>query len=410
MPAESVATSQMAPQAAAQERSSAPARRRWAQFLFLPVIALSGVYAAGYLWFWLPDFAGDNDFFVFRSAAQWVDAFGQDPGLYNLEKLRIFQQDLLGYAGSYHPFPYPPSFLMFVLPLTLVPESWAFGVFVAVTLTFMLALVAWRRPGLAVTLLVSPATLLSGVIGQVSLLTTGLLAGGLKLVNSHPWWAGTLLGLLSFKPQLGLLVPVVLIAVGAWRAFAAAALVTVLLPLPSLILGGWPLWETWFKFLPVFSAQTALNIDSNTRLMISPPGALVAAGVPLTVASALQIPITLSVALVVYRACRRYGLSELSVAMVCVASLLATPYAYFYDLMLATFAAVVLAEAGFRTGFRPWEGLTIALAWLLPLFASHELCPAGAATVSLLFLMVVLLRRLADEPPPGGGTSDLDSH
>ena len=46
-------------------------------------------------------------------------------------------------------------------------------------------------------------------------------------MQRQPWLAGVCLGLLSYKPHLGLLIPIALIAGARWRVFVSAALVTV---------------------------------------------------------------------------------------------------------------------------------------------------------------------------------------
>src|SRR5438105_147271 len=63
--------------------------------------------------------------------------------------------------------------------------------------------------------------------GQNGFLTATLLGGGLIFLERRPILAGVLLGLLAYKPQFGLLIPLVLLATGRWTAIAAAT-VTVL--------------------------------------------------------------------------------------------------------------------------------------------------------------------------------------
>jgi hypothetical protein len=54
--------------------------------------------------------------------------------------------------------------------------------------------------------------------GQNSTWTPGLFGGGLSLLERRPLLAGGLLGLLIYKLQLGLLIPVALLAGRHWRA------------------------------------------------------------------------------------------------------------------------------------------------------------------------------------------------
>src|SRR5262249_32601217 len=65
--------------------------------------------------------------------------------------------------------------------------------------------------------------------GQNGFLTTALIGGALGLLERHPVLAGGCLGLLTYKPQFGVLFPLVLVATGRWRAFFAAAAVALVL-------------------------------------------------------------------------------------------------------------------------------------------------------------------------------------
>src|SRR5690606_42098322 len=53
-----------------------------------------------------------------------------------------------------------------------------------------------------------------------------LLLGGMMLAPAKPIAAGILIGLLTVKPHLGLLLPCCLLAGGHWRAAASATVVT----------------------------------------------------------------------------------------------------------------------------------------------------------------------------------------
>ena len=69
--------------------------------------------------------------------------------------------------------------------------------------------------------------------------------GGLRLAATRPILSGVLFGLLAFKPQLGVLVPIALVAAGLWRTIAAAvATVLVCIVASSLAygVGLWPLF------------------------------------------------------------------------------------------------------------------------------------------------------------------------
>src|SRR5439155_352385 len=96
----------------------------------------------------------------------------------------------------------------------------------------------WRSPALFAAL-AAPTTAIAIVSGQNGFLAGALLAGGLRLAAGHPLAAGVLFGLLTYKPQLGLLVPVALAAAGLWRTLTIAGVTAILLvALTSLLFGG----------------------------------------------------------------------------------------------------------------------------------------------------------------------------
>jgi uncharacterized membrane protein len=116
----------------------------------------------------------------------------------------------------YLPFLNPPVYLLVCAPLALLPFLPAFILFVATTLAGYLVVVrrilgvrgnAWLLPALA-----SPPTIWTVGYGQNSFLTAALFGAGTLLVDRRPAAAGVLFGMLCYKPQFALLVPVALLA------------------------------------------------------------------------------------------------------------------------------------------------------------------------------------------------------
>src|SRR5262249_37660879 len=143
---------------------------------------------------------------------------------------------------------YPPFFLPVAAPLALLPYAPASLAWSLVT--FPAYLEAMRRiVGDRFGLLLAcafPALVANFVVGQNGFLTAALLGGTLVALPQRPGLAGCLLGLMTYKPQFGILFPLVLIADGQWRAFFSAAAMTVVLVAASLIAFG---VEPWLGFL-----------------------------------------------------------------------------------------------------------------------------------------------------------------
>ena len=131
-------------------------------------------------------------------------------------------------AGTAYPVKiasaYPPTFLMISALLALVPYVAALLIWVAVTMPAYVAVI-WGivgRPEAALAALAFPATLWNLWGGQTGFLTASLVGATLLFAESRPVLAGACLGLLTVKPHLGLLFPIVLIATGRWRVVGAA--------------------------------------------------------------------------------------------------------------------------------------------------------------------------------------------
>jgi alpha-1,2-mannosyltransferase len=64
-------------------------------------------------------------------------------------------------------------------------------------------------------IIISPAAVGNIFMGQTGFISAALLTAGLQLASTRPIAAGALLGLLSYKPRLGALVPIALAAAGS---------------------------------------------------------------------------------------------------------------------------------------------------------------------------------------------------
>src|SRR5579871_3132575 len=166
------------------------------------------------------------------------------------------QVEMLGrdYVGDYA-WHYPPPFLFVAMALAHLSYAtglagWAAASFVPY-IAMMRGLVG-QRFGLLVAA-AFPVVLGNTMAGQNGFLTAALLGGTLVLLPTRPLLAGICLGLLSYKPQYGLLFPLVLIAAGQWRTFIAAGVTTAALAGVSWIAFGTESWLAFFHWMPMFS-------------------------------------------------------------------------------------------------------------------------------------------------------------
>ena len=198
-------------------------------------------------------------------------------------------------------------------------------------------------------------------------LTAALFGAALTQLNTRPWLAGILFGLLAYKPQFGLLIPLVLIVGGHWRTiFAAAAIVALLAAAVTLAFGV----DVWTAFLASthFTRDVVLEQGGTGWHKIQSVFSWVRMwGGGITLAYAMQAAVTATIAAALIWLWRSKAVYPLKAAALIVGCLLATPYSLDYDLMLLAPAIAFLAADGFHRGFSPWEKTTLAALWIVPL-------------------------------------------
>ena len=300
------------------------------------------------------------------------------------------QKEVFGPEAEFYGWLYPPTFLLPAAGLALLPYwpallAWMLGTgaLYAATLRAILP----RRETLLVGL-AFPAVFINAGHGNNAFLTAALLGGGLVLLPRRPVVAGILLGLLSYKPQFGLLVPLALAAGSQWRTFSSAAATTLLLALASLAAFGWSPWAGFLDSLAFTRTVVLEQGGAGFHRLQSPFAAVRLLGGDIGAAWLAQYAASATCVAAVGWSWRQPVDARLRAAVLVVASLLATPYLFDYDLVLLAVAGAFFAAYGLDRGFRPWEISGIALAWLAPLFARSF---AGSLHLPLGLLSLVLL-------------------
>ena len=281
-----------------------------------------------------------GDFFALWSYAKFAIAHPA-ADIYDPAKLHAAQVALGMNPANENPFPYPPTFLLFLWPLGFLPYGLAYGLWVGTTLLFYLwaTLQSRGRAPLLVTALVAPTTALAIISGQSGLLAGAFLIGGLRLIDRRPIIGGLLLGLLTYKPQLGILVPVGLAAAKQWRGIAAACVSTAILIVITSAAFGWTIWWVWISALPAYSRQfDAGSLAYN--LMPTITANLQMLGATPTAARLVQAVAAFFTAIVIWQIFRN-GATPLAIAALLAGTFLATPHAFVYDLPILTGAVIM---------------------------------------------------------------------
>ncbi|MDE2228793.1 MAG: DUF2029 domain-containing protein [Alphaproteobacteria bacterium] len=306
---------------------------------------------------------------------------------------------------QYQFFYYPPVFLLICSLLARMPYLVAFIVFEGVSLALYL-LVARRILGesghaMLAPLLAFPSVLWTLGLGQNALLTATLFGAGTLLVDRRPGWAGIMFGAICYKPHLGLLIPVALIAGRRWRTFATAAATVAALVAASIGLFG---WETWQAYLTaaIDSHSTYELGRINLAFMISPFGALRVLGGDVGPAYAVQGLATLTAVALVGFVWWRNMSREIRCAVLAATTIVAVPVILLYDLMLGAVAAAWLIRAARQTGFLPWEKTALVAAYTIPLVAltAGQRGHVPLAPLAAILLLAMIMAR-ANQAPAG---------
>ncbi len=330
------------------------------------------------------------------------------------------EQILFGKTAPFYGWHYPPYFLFVAALLAKMPYGLALTVWQAATLALYL-LTIWTigsaasraagRGELFLLALAFPAVLINIGHGQNGFLTAALMGGALLALERRPSLAGVLIGLLIYKPQFGLLIPIALIAGGQWRAIAAAAATVALLTLATTLAFGPQVWHA-FALSTEYSRTVVLEQgDTGWHKIQSLFSWARMWGAPIALAYALQGALTAALGVAIVRLWRSAAPHALKAAALCLAAILATPYTLDYDMMVLAPGIAFFAADALARGFRPWEKTALAALWLAPLVArsvAHAtLIPLGVP--AMLAAFVVLWRRAELQRVPlmpfGGASS-----
>jgi arabinofuranan 3-O-arabinosyltransferase len=405
-----MATSIAAP-TIASEHSAIPASLLNVCFV-LSVINLSYFPATYFSHWWIyePDGLGiPIDFVNVWAAGRLVleghPAQAWDWDIQKQVELALLRQDFPGYF-AWH---YPPPFLFVAALLAQFPYSAAFIGWVSASLVPYLAMMRAivGRPFGWLLAIAFPMVFNNTLAGQNGFLTAALIGGTLYLMPARPILAGICLGLLSYKPQYGLLFPIVLIAASQWTVFFTAAVVAVAMAFASWLAFGTESWQAFFHWMPMFS-QAFLSEGKATWWKLQSLFSLVRyLGGTEQLAWACQWVLTASVATVLVVMWRSRISYSLKAAALAAGTLLTTPYLFIYDMMVLAIPVAFLVRVGLRTGFRPYE--LPALACALALVVTFTFTGQPTGLFATLIVATLILRRAGPwwrrEPAPSPMTA-----
>lgn len=319
-----------------------------------------------------------GDFMAFWSAGR-AALDGHIAEIHDRAMLWPYQQAVAPDVKYYAPWNSPPTFLLIVCVLALAPYPVsAIGFLVGTALFF-----GWvnRRFLPDARALLFPATA-PAVIYQIGTVQAGMLIAGISGLAIHwldkrPRLAGALVGLLAIKPHLAIIWPLFLALSGRWRTFAAAAIAAIAFAALAGFVFGFDSYFRWFE-----SLANSQSLISEQRITTPAYASLYAnmLSIDAPQIAAMSLHIVSAVGGVIV-ACLIFlkGDRLLGGAALCAATLLVSPYLFFYDFTLLLIGAALLGVPrtllDYAAAIFAWgAALTVLIGYYFPL----PICPVAA--------------------------------
>jgi hypothetical protein len=327
-------------------------------------------------------------------------------------------------------FVYPPFTLFGLWPLGNATYNEAVAAWSLVPLAFYFALIVLlaKRSGLGVgtnpaaasdwsriqayaVLIAFSLPFLSANLfsGQTGTIVAVFFLAAAYFWPTHPVLAGICIGLLAIKPQMGLLMPVALMACGQWRIVAAAATTVLSLIVLSTLWLGAAVWTDYFRMSVLFGQFIGGGYDQMRQLVLGPYVSLQGAGMPAALAGFFHLVVSVAVLTAIIQAFWRSksnwqglgkadGRLDLRSALLAAGTLLVTPYSLSYDTPLLMLSIIPVLARSWRDG---WDGIELASVTALLVLPYAQPLAVGThvpfACLTLLLWFGVLYRRFQKE-------------
>ena len=376
-----------------------PRERAAGALLAKPVVliafALAVAHAVFLAAFWVDGLWADrtgapSDFVAVWAAGKLASA-GHPAAVYDWGVHKLVEQTAVAHAFTgYFGFHYPPTFLFVAVALSMLSYAtaytvWALGTFPA----YLIAIRSIVGDRIGYLLAAAfPAVLANFTIGQNGFVTAGLIGGTLVLMRQRPIAAGVLLGLLTFKPHLGLLFPIALIAGREWRVLVTATIVALAMAAASWLVFGADTWQAFVGNIGHTSQAFLSDGSADWRKLQTVFGLTRSLGGTEPLAWSLQAIVTLAAAGAVAALWRSAVQFEIKAAALGTGLMLATPYLYTYDLVALAVPLAFLFRLGLTRGFLAQELIGIGFACLLVLVFPFVDAPTGFAALLVVAALI----------------------
>ena len=308
-----------------------------------------------------------GDFSAFWAASHMVLS-GEAAAVYKDDIIFAVEKSIAG-VDYRNPVPYPPVWFLVIAPLALFAYIPALILWLTLTFSAFLYVTCRFAPHtMTIWLTLSfPGTFQNVIHGHNGFVTTSILGLALLIIEKYPLMAGLVLGLLSFKPHLVMIVPLFLVVGKAWRTLAGMVISVLFLMLASAIIFGIDAWVGFLEKIP-FMMQLMENQFLQMHQVVSTVGALLLLGIPYHIAIWIHLLCSLIgiglTAITWYRNEPNYVKHSLLVLSV----LLVTPYANSYDLTLLALPICWIGwEVYKRSEITNLSSFFLIASWFLPI-------------------------------------------
>lgn len=335
------------------------------------------------------------DFGAFWTASQLALA-GKPEQAYDYAAITEAQKVINPLVTSANAWFYPPAFLLLCLPLSLAPYLASYLLFMGASLGGYAALLRRIAPAATpfVLLLGFPGLFQNIVHGQNGFLTAALMGAGLLWLPNRPTLAGIAFGLLTFKPHLGVLIPLALIATRQWRVIVVAGITGLALYATSYLVFGKATFIAFVDAVPQVSEWLGSNFIPHRKSPTFFAFAMLA-GQSTAFAYCLQLVVAAVSAALVVAVWLKSANQSLRSAALMTGALLATPHLLEYDLAWLAFPIAWMAADGIRNGWHRGERESLAIIWLTPLGVGwlYDLIHVQLAPFLIFGFLLLIARR-----------------
>jgi hypothetical protein len=325
-----------------------------------------------------------QDYLAFWGAS-YLALHGHAVDAYNVSVIETLQHSVAPNMAGGFPWLYPPTFLLLIFPVALVPYTLSLVLFLGLTLVAFVAVINAIQPGKTSLLLALafPGVARVLVSGQNSLLTAAIMGLGLVLLPRRPILAGVAFGTLCIKPQLAVLIPLALLCSREWKALTATALTAAGLSAISIACFGVDTIAACMHSMGWIENA----VDSGYVTLTRVPTFFAMARqlhLPTPVAYAFQaLSAGTAVAALVYVWLRPSAYEVRAATLVC-ATLAVTPYLLDYDLAWYGLVIAWYCRYALKQGFRRYEREWLTALWFAPALGTLAAQPLNVPFLPLL--------------------------